>query len=228
MRGLLRDSPEEILGICDPMEIHGIFEVRGLRRSNPFDDKLELVSKKPDLVIVFGALLVSMIILVLSGRDVARAQAACDIDCLSEKVTVLTRRVAALERLSGVGGKTAKTSAGSKENFMNLPSGSAMGTDWTKIEGTDFWFDQSLYGNVAYVIYSGWVENGTGFVRLFDKTNGRAVDGSEVAVAANTRASFYSGNLAIWRGQNQYYLQVKNLQGNTVTVTGMRLKIVTQ
>jgi hypothetical protein len=188
----------------------------------------EQVNKKLDIVIVLGALLVSLLLLGLSGRDEARAQAACDLDCLSEKVTALTRRVAALERSAGVGGKTAKTVAAPKENFMNLPSGSASGFDWTKIEGTDFWFDQSLYGNVAYVTYSGWIENGTGSVRLFDKTNGRAVDGSEISVAANTRASFYSGNLAIWRGQNQYYLQIKNLLGNTVTLSGVRLKIITQ
>jgi len=185
------------------------------------------VNKKLDLVIVLGALFVSLVLLGLSGRNEAQAQAACDLDCLSEKVTALTRRVTALERSAGVGGKTARTAA-AKESFMNLPSGSSSGFDWTKVDGTDFWFDQSLYGNVSAVTYSGWVENGTGSVRLFDVTNGRAVDGSEVSVVANTRASFYSGNLAIWRGQNQYYLQVKNLLGNTVRITGARLKIVTQ
>ena len=186
------------------------------------------MDKKLDLAIISAALLVSLTLIGLSGRNVVRAQAACDIDCLSDKIAALTRRVIALEKLAGLGTKATKTTAGTKENFMNFPGGSAAGTDWTKIEGTNFWFDQSLYGNVAYVTYSGWVENGDGSVRLFDKTNGRGVDGSEVTILANGRASFYSGNLAIWRGQNEYYLQVKSATGGTVTVSGVRLKIVTQ
>jgi len=186
------------------------------------------VDKKLDLTIIAAALLVSLTLIGLSGRNVVRAQAACDIDCLSDKIAALTRRVVALEKLVGAGTKSTKTTGVKKENFVYLSGGSAAGTDWTKIEGTNFWLDQSLYGNVAYVTYSGWVENGNGSVRLFDKTNGRGVDGSEVTVVANGTASFYSPNLAIWRGQNEYYLQVKNLAGNSVTVSGVRLKIVTQ
>lgn len=182
---------------------------------------------KDDVLIILVAVLVSLGLVGLNSGSVARAQTACDIDCLSEKVAALTRRVVALEKSVTVG-KSTKPGV-SKESFMNIGGGSAMGGDWVKVEGSDFTFDQSLYGNVSEVTWQGWVENGRGSVRLFDSTNGRGVDGSEKTISSSSgRASFYSGNLAIWRGQNQYYIQVKNPTLEQVRVTGARLRIVTK
>lgn len=181
-----------------------------------------------DLDIIFSAMVIGIVMFGLSGVGVARAQTDCDIDCLSAKVTALTRRVVALERLSGVGGTKSLTGTKSatKESYKQIPGGNATGFDWTKLEGSDFTFDQSLYGNVSAVTWQGWIEGGRGSVRLFDSTNGRGVDGSEKTVSSSGRASFYSGNMAIWRGQNQYYIQVKNNTGEGVTVSGARLVIV--
>lgn len=181
---------------------------------------------KDDLLIILIAVLVSLGVVGVSSGSVARAQTGCDIDCLSEKMTALTKRVVALEKL--VGGSKATKASVSKESFMNIGGGSATGGDWTKVEGSDFAFDQNLYGNVSNVTWQGWVENGKGAVRLFDSTNGRGVDGSEKLVSSSGRASFYSANLAIWRGQNQYYIQVKNPTLEPVSVTGARLRIVTK
>ncbi len=162
------------------------------------------------------------------GRT-ALAQTDCDIDCLSDKVSALTRRVVALEKILGVGGVARSTKAGvAKENFKGIGGGMASGTDWAKVGGTDFSFDQTLYGNVDSVTWQGWLENGTGSVRLFDSTNGRGVDGSEMTLSSDSRASFYSAPLAIWRGQNQYYIQVKSATGGSVTISGARLRIITK
>lgn len=181
---------------------------------------------KRDLDIIFSATVIGLVLFGLSGGGVVRAQTACDIDCLSEKVAALTRRVVALEKLATTG-KSIRPGV-SKESFMNIGGGSASGGDWTKVEGSDFAFDQSLYGNVVSVTWQGWVDNGRGQVRLYDATNNRGVDGSEVSVNASGKASFYSQPLAIWRGQNQYYIQIKNVNLVTVTVSSPRLRIVTK
>lgn len=163
------------------------------------------------------------------GESRANAQSDCDLDCVNEKINALSRRVMALEdRLASIRTTTATAAKTTKESFFRISGGSATGTDWVKIDGTDFWFDQSLYGNVAEVTWQGWVDNGTGSVRLFDATNNRAVDGSETSVSASGRASFYSTPLSIWRGQNQYYVQVKNVNAVVVTVSTPRLRIVTR
>lgn len=180
-----------------------------------------------DIDIIFLASIFGLVLFGISGRHVVRAQSDCDIDCLNEKIVALTKRVVALERIT-TGNKTASARSVSKESFKEINGGINTGSDWTKVDGSDFWFDQSLYGNVAVVTWQGWIENGKGSVRLYDATNGRGVDGSEMTLNANGRASFYSGNLAIWRGQNQYYIQVKNSTLEQVNVTGARLKIVTK
>ncbi|MBI2326661.1 hypothetical protein HYU91_04725 [Candidatus Collierbacteria bacterium] len=186
---------------------------------------------KDDLLIILIAVLISLGLVGLNSGSVVNAQTGCDVDCLSEKVAALTKRVVTLERRSGVGG-TSKTTTNAKsvvkESFKEIGGGSAAGGDWTKVEGSDFTFDQSLYSVIDKVTWQGWVDNGSGQVRLYDATNNRGVDGSEVAVSASGKASFYSQPLAIWRGQNQYYIQIKNVNLVTVTVSSPRLRIVTK
>lgn len=196
--------------------------------------------KKLEFLIVSIALIFSVFIFGLSRQNVS-AQTDCDLDCLGDKVAALTRRVAALEKSIGIGGVSSKKAAApatkkaptlqsgqAKESFLQIAGGSAVGGDWTKLPGTDFWFDQSLYGEVTSVTWQGWVDNGSGQVRLYDATNNRGVDGSEAAVNASGKASFYSQPLAIWRGQNQYYVQIKNVNLVTVVVSSPRLRIVSK
>lgn len=120
----------------------------------------------------------------------------------------------------------------SQTRSIDLPGGTASGTDWTKIGNSEFWFDSSLYGTLVSATWQGWLEvqdgNGVGSVRLYDVTNKRAVDGSEVQINSSTKSSFYSKNLSIWRGQNQYRLEVKSSTGYQVTISGAQLKIVFQ
>jgi hypothetical protein len=192
--------------------------------------------KQAEFVIVGIALFLSVIIFGLSRHEVA-AQTDCDLSCLSDKVAALTRRVAALEKavppsastlpLRATAGSSSRA-AGLRESFLQLTGGSAAGTDWTKIEGSDVYFDQSLYGNVSAVTWQGWMDNGYGRARLYDETNGRGVDGSEVGVSSSVRASFYSAPMAIWRGQNKYYIQVKSDTGGSVTISSPRIRIVTR
>ena len=186
--------------------------------------------KKLEFLIVSLALFFSVFIFGLTRQKVS-AQTNCDLDCLGDKVAALTRRVTALEKPGGIGGVSAKkttTAKKTKEQFLQISGGSVVGGDWTKVPGTEFWFDQSLYGQVTVVTMEGWIDNGSGQVRLYDATNNRGVDGSEVAVSASGKASFYSQPLVIWRGQNQYYLQIKNVNLVTVTVSSPRLRIISK
>jgi len=188
--------------------------------------------KKVEFLIVSLALFFSVFIFGLTRQKVS-AQTDCDLDCLGDKVAALRRRVTALEKPGGIGGVSVKKTTAvaakkAKEAFLQISGGSVVGGDWTKVPGTEFWFDQSLYGEVTAVTLEGWVDNGSGQVRLYDATNNRGVDGSEVTVSASGKASFYSQPLAIWRGQNQYYLQIKNVNLVTVTVSSPRLRIISK
>ncbi len=118
----------------------------------------------------------------------------------------------------------------SRTEYVSLPAGTMDSTlDWVSMASSK-WLDTSLYGELVSASWEGWLEmpggSGTAYVRLFDATNGRAVDGSERTMTNTVRTSFYSGNVSIWRGQNQYFIQVKSSGGGTVKVDGARIKLV--
>lgn len=177
------------------------------------------------ILLVAGALSVSFF---LWSETRVSAQVTCDVDCLNRRIDVLVERVTKLEGLMSATKTSAKQTA-VKETFFQISGGSAIGAaDWVKVAGTDFWFDQSLYGNVSEVTWQGWLDNGSGSVRLYDETNNRGVDGSEVTLTSSNKASFYSKPMAIWRGQNQYCIQVKNPDVVMMTVSLPRLLIMTK
>lgn len=160
---------------------------------------------------------------------------ACVQDLINKTVPTLVNSVLATQPTptqSVRSSTTAPVSKVSQTKSIDLPGGTASGTNWTKIGNSEFWFDSSLYGTLVSATWQGWLEvqdgNGVGSVRLYDVTNKRAVDGSEVQINSSTKSSFYSKNLSIWRGQNQYWLEVKSSTGYPVTVTGAQLKIVFQ
>jgi len=142
---------------------------------------------------------------------------------LESRVLSLEKRVYQLEKTTGL--IKTKASSTPKEYSVSLVGGGVEGYDWTKISGTDFTFDLNLYGSSAVVTLEGWMDNGMGIVRLYDETNHRAVDGSEVMVISGVKSSFYSKPLSIWRGQNQYYLEIKSLSG-AVTISQPRLRVL--
>ena len=142
-----------------------------------------------------------------------------------DRLTSLEKRVAALEKYTGM--VKTPTTGTIKETLISLPGGTVFGTEWIKIPGTDFTFDQSLYGNVVNVYWQGWMDSGYGSVRIYDNTNHRAVDGSEITVTSGQKSSFYSKIMSIWRGQNQYWIEARSVAGN-VTVSEPKLKVVTR
>lgn len=144
---------------------------------------------------------------------------------IEERVIALESRVWTLERNTGL--VKPKTTGKLKEQFVILTGGAVNASEWTKMAGTDFTLDVSLYGSSVEISWQGWIERGYGSVRLYDGTNHRAVDNSEISVDSGVRSSFYSKPVSIWRGQNTYYIEGKNPLGE-MTLASPRLKIVTR
>lgn len=144
---------------------------------------------------------------------------------IEERVTALESRVLILEKNTGL--VKPKATGKLKEQFVVLSGGVVNAGDWTRMAGTDFSLDASLYGASVEISWQGWIEGGNGSVRLYDETNHRAVDNSEISVDSGVRSSFYSKPVSIWRGQNSYYIEGKNPWGE-MTLSQPRLKIVTR
>jgi hypothetical protein len=159
-------------------------------------------------------------------RRVLSAQTELTIE---ERVASLEKRVASLEKKTAVSATKANSVA--KESFVQLAGGSGTGVDWVAVSGSEFWLDTSLYGGNVEVSWQGKVEGEgggavDGWVRIYDMTNSRGVDYSQVEVAGSGGSSFYSKSMAIWRGQNQYRVEVKSRTGVLMTVVSPRLKVL--
>lgn len=175
-------------------------------------------------------------------EQISVVREGCDTDCINRlidaKISVLptsTQTVIEKETVVVEATPTPRpqpTTAAAKTTrieYVSLPSGEASGLDWTSFSASK-WIDTALYGELVSATWEGWIEipggSGIGYARLYDATNERAVDGSEVKLQNTLKSSFYSGNLSIWRGQNQYFIQTKSSGGGTVKVYSARIKLV--
>jgi hypothetical protein len=117
------------------------------------------------------------------------------------------------------------------EKFVRISGGSDQGSGWLRLGGTVFWLNTDLHGELVSSSWQGWLESSggdlDGWVRLYDASNGRVVDGSEVQVTGSGKTSFYSSDISLWRGQNQYYIEVKDSGGgDMLTISEPRLRLI--
>lgn len=109
-------------------------------------------------------------------------------------------------------------------------SGTTANTDWTDVSGTDFYFNIADYPGVKNVRWEAslqaYLSSTSVYARLYDATNKRNVDGSELTTTSASYELVRSGDLTIWGGNNLYRVQAKGLNGNTVNLQSPKLKIV--
>ncbi|MDP3954948.1 MAG: hypothetical protein Q8Q15_01115 [bacterium] len=125
---------------------------------------------------------------------------------------------------------TSVTAQSSSVSFISIgSSGSTSETSWTDIPGTEFYFNLVDYSNLKSVR---WEVNLRSFlagnavsVRIYDATNSRAVDSSELSTTSGASVIVRSNDLSIWRGNNLYRVQAKSSSGNPVYLDAPRLKI---
>lgn len=104
--------------------------------------------------------------------------------------------------------------------------------DWVDVETSGFSLDlKQDYGEDAVVSFEAFLKvahsNGKAYARLYDKTHGISVSGSEISIEnTDTSTIVTTGNLPIWAGRNNYIVQIKSLNSFEVTYDGGRLKIV--
>lgn len=118
-------------------------------------------------------------------------------------------------------------------SYVPIPgSGSTLSTNWTSLEGTDFYLTTSDYPGLVGVYFEASIKlqngNGVAYVRIYDVTNLRAVDGSDVSTSSQTTAYVSNGPLSLWAGYNHYVVQARSLTADTTSFGSGRLKIVTE
>jgi hypothetical protein len=109
-------------------------------------------------------------------------------------------------------------------------SGSAASVDWTKVSGSEFYFDLTSYAGVKEVRFEAQLKalHGSAKVygRLYDSTNHRGVDYSDLQTQSADFVRLESSPLSIWRGNNKYEVQLRSVNGMEAQIKDARLKII--
>lgn len=118
-------------------------------------------------------------------------------------------------------------------SYIPIPgSGNTLETSWTDIEGTDLYLSKADYPGFTEAYFEANMKllngNGKGYLRVYDVTNGRAVDGSEIETSSQTSVFVSSGKISLWEGYNHYVVQAKSLTADTTYFESGRLKIITE
>lgn len=110
--------------------------------------------------------------------------------------------------------------------------GSTTARDWTDVTGSRFSFNLAEYGGSVTVTWEANLRaqdaNSRCYVRIYDASNFRAVDFSEQTTDSTTSVNLMSLPLSIWQGNNNYYLEVKSLNGVRCYLDSPRFKIVSR
>jgi hypothetical protein len=125
----------------------------------------------------------------------------------------------------------AQPTPSSKVSYITIGgSSSTNSTSWVDIPGTDFYFDLTDYPTAKGVRWEislrAFLAGNKVYARLYDVTNNRAVDFSELFTETGTSTLQRSVDLAIWRGNNLYRVQGKSSTGTPAYLDSPRLRVI--
>ena len=151
---------------------------------------------------------------------------------IEEEVSRAIATISASTRTTTPPSTTTTTTTKKSTDYITLNGPvSTTSTQWVDIPGVEVYLDLVKdYGKTATASWEGSLKvahaNGQAYARLFDVTNGRAVDGSEISTSNNADYKLVSsGNVSFWAGNNLYRLQLKSLNSFEVTFLSGRIKI---
>lgn len=120
-----------------------------------------------------------------------------------------------------------------KKQTSYIPLGTSYetrSTDWVTVPDSGVYIDlDNDFSSSSYVTWEASLKADNGGeieARLWDDTNKIAVNSSSLKTSSNEYLRVYSGQLAFWRGNNLYKVQIKSKDSKQVSVSGAKIKIV--
>ncbi|MCX6704034.1 MAG: hypothetical protein NTZ07_01160 [Candidatus Woesebacteria bacterium] len=117
---------------------------------------------------------------------------------------------------------------GAKELVIPIStSGSTVATDWESLAGSEISFNKANYPGVKKMYFQANLgtsaEDRKSFARLLDVTHGIGVQGSDITSTAVSPMQIKSDSLNFFSGDLVVRIQLKSLNGNTVTISNGRI-----
>lgn len=165
-------------------------------------------------------------------------QGVCPTVCVDEFNRLLSKSLATIsaspkvteEIIQPTAKPTVPTQQRAKTAYVPLlSSGSSAKMEWESYVPSDFYFDLSDYPDAKSVQFIAYLKptdgSGKAFARLYDTSNKRAVDYSDLQSTSGTYELVVSSPLVIWRGNNLYRIQLKSLNGSVAAIQDAKLRI---
>lgn len=106
-------------------------------------------------------------------------------------------------------------------------SGSTVASDWDSLAGSEISFNKANYPGVKKMYFQTNLGTSAGdrksFARLYDVTHGIGVQGSDITSTATTPMQIKSDSLNFFSGDLVVRIQLKSLNGNTVSISNGRI-----
>lgn len=162
----------------------------------------------------------------------------CDESCKELITEIVKEEIGQLSFVAGQSGsspipRSIPSAFSSQAKVVYIPlitSGSTVSMNWVDIVPSEFYFDLSNYPGAKEVRFEAYLMADQGaakiFSRIYDATNKREVDFSNIETASNTFTRVESSGMKIWRGNNKYTIQLKSLNGTQAFLQDAKLKII--
>lgn len=101
---------------------------------------------------------------------------------------------------------------------------------WTEVKPSEFYFDLINYTGAKEVRFEAYLAADQGaakvYARLYDATNNRGVDYSDIQTNSSSYIRIQSSKVSIWRGNNKYIVQIKSDNGTVAKIKDAKIVII--
>jgi len=108
-------------------------------------------------------------------------------------------------------------------------SGETNLVNWTEVKPSGFYFDLANYPGAKEVRFEAYLLADQGgakvYARLYDATNNRGVDYSDIQTNSGSYTRIQSSKISIWRGNNKYIVQLKSENGTVAKIKDAKLVV---
>lgn len=110
-----------------------------------------------------------------------------------------------------------------------VTEGTVSSADWTDVVPSEFYFNINDYPGareVRFEAYLASANNDQGYARLYDATNKRGVDFSDLLFNQSAFTRVESSGIKIWKGNNKYTIQLRSVNATQVQIKEAKLKVL--
>jgi len=165
-------------------------------------------------------------------KEVENCSQGC-LELIEEKIKEVEEKIPAQnpEKTTPVIIPTSVPAAQAKAIYIPLVAeGTTVSTSWVDVVPSEFYFNLADYPGATQVRFICYLQALHGsakvYARLYDQTNKRAVDYSQLETQKDSYTLLESSGITIWRGNNQYTVQLKSENGTQVLLKEAKLKII--